>query len=444
MGIALIVIPILLLANGMFALAELAIVSSRRPHLRKLATRGNARAATALALAESPSRFLSAIQLGINLVGSLISVLAGATLSDPLAHLLAPLAGPSAGEIAIGIVVASITVLTVFFGELIPKRIALSHPERYALLVARPMRLLTRLGTPVVWLMSTATDNFMRLFGLGDSARQKASDEEVALLLEQGQSEGVFHAAEKRMVEGVLALDRLPVTAIMTPRPKIVWLNAEDPDDVNWRKIVANGHSHFPVYRKSTDNVAGMISVKALWANSAAGFNTPLPDLLAQPLRVRETVSCIQVLETFKRSGRHIALVTSASGAICGLVTLIDVLEAIVGDLPARGEAPGTSAIKRADGSWLIDASLPVSDLKKLLELPSLPGEEHANFQTLGGFLMTNFGRIPNAGDAFEAGSFRWEVVDMDHFRIDKVWVVPLARIPREGAASDSADGTDI
>jgi putative hemolysin len=239
----------------------------------------------------------------------------------------------------------------------------------------------------------------------------------------------------------VLALDRLPVTSIMNPRPKIVWLSVDDPDEVNWRKIVTSGHSYFPVYRGSTDNVIGMVAVKALWANSAAGFTTPMKDLLTQPLRVPETVTCIQVLESFKRSGRHIALVTDEFGITSGIVTLIDVLEAIVGDLPSRGQAPGPEAKQRPDGSWLIDATMPLNDLKQTLALAALPGEEHADFRTLGGFLMTNFGRIPVAGDAIEAGGFRWEVVDMDHFRIDKVLVSPLAPVP---PASSSEGGAEI
>jgi putative hemolysin len=282
----------------------------------------------------------------------------------------------------------------------------------------------------------------MRVFGLGSTSTQKVSDEEITLMIEQGQIEGVFHAAEKRMVEGVLALDRLPVTAIMNPRPKIVWLSVDDPDELNWRKIVTSGHSHFPVFRGSTDNIVGMISVKALWANSAAGFATPMKDLLTQPLRVPDTISCVQVLETFKRSGRHIALVTDEFGVTSGIVTLIDVLEAIVGDLPSRGQAPGPEAKQRADRSWLIDATMPVSDVKQTLGIAVLPGEEHADFQTLGGFLMTNFGRIPTAGDTFEAGGFRWEVVDMDHFRIDKVLVAPLSTVPP--VMPQGGDGADI
>lgn len=442
MGLQLLIIASLVVANGLFALAEIAIVSARKGHLRQLASRGNPRAAAALALAESPSRFLSAIQLGINLIGALIGVYGGAALSGKVAALIEPYAGPSAHEFAIAIVVASITILTVFFGELIPKRIALNHPERYAMLVARPMRLLTKLGTPVVWLMSTATEAIVGIFGLGRASAQKVTDEEVSMLIEQGQDEGVFHEAEKRMVEGVLALDRLAVTAIMTSRPKIIWLDADDSDEVNWRKIVTSGHSHFPVFRANADNILGMVSVKALWANSAAGFPTPMKDLITQPLRVPETISCTHLLETFKRSSRHIALVTDEFGVTSGIVTLIDVLEAIVGNLPSRGQAPGPEATQRPDGSWLIDATMPLGELKQTLGITAVPGEEHADFQTLGGFLMTQFGRIPSAGDVLDAAGFRWEVVDMDHFRIDKVLVAPL--ITAEPTSSQNEEGASL
>lgn len=428
----------LLAANGLFALAEIAIVSARRGHLRKLATKGNAKAAAALVLAESPSRFLSAMQIGINLVGATIGVYGGATLVSRLSVRLAPVLDDLAEPVALVLVVISITVLTVLFGEMIPKRVAQSNPERYALFVARPMRLLTALGTPLVWLIATVTEAVVKVLSLGRISKQKVSDEEIAQLIEQGQREGVFHAAEKRMVAGVLALDQLPVTAIMNPRPKIVWLNVEDPDEVNWRKIVTSGHSHFPVYRADIDNVLGMISVKALWANSAAGFRTPMKDLITQPLRIPETTSCIQLLELFKRSGRHIGLVTDEFGATEGIVTLIDVLEAIVGDLPSRGQAPGPSVVQRADGSWLIDATLPINDLKETLRLAVLPGEDTADFQTLGGLVLTHLGRIPKAGDFFDGGAFRWEVVDMDHFRIDKVLVSPLVPASPEAQAGES------
>jgi len=417
----------LLLANGLFALAEIAIVSARKGHLRKLAKGGSARAAAALALAEAPSRFLSTVQLGITLIGIVAGAFGGTTIANKFAPVLEPMLGPHAFAVAIALVVVGIAVLQIIFGELVPKRVAIAHPERYAIFVARPMAMLARIGGPFVSILAWATEAVLKLFGVGRASGAKVSDEEVSMLIEQGLSEGVFQEAEKRMVEGVLQLDHLTVPSIMTPRPKIVWLDLDDPDEVNWRKIVASGHSHFPVHRGGADNIVGMLAVKALWANSAAGFQTPMRDLLTKPLFVPETVSGIQILETFKRSSRHIALVTDEFGTVSGIVTLIDVLEAIVGDIPARGQPAGPESARRADGSWLIDATMAVVDVREVLGVARLPDEDRADFQTLGGFIMTHFGRIPKAGDFFEAGGFRWEVVDMDRFRVDKVLVSRVA-----------------
>jgi putative hemolysin len=231
----------------------------------------------------------------------------------------------------------------------------------------------------------------------------------------------------------VLELDQMPVTALMTPRPKIVFLNADDPDDVNWRKIVASGHSYFPVFQGSRDQVLGMVAVKALWAHAAIGLPASLKNLLVTPLIVPETMKAIHLLEAFKKNSKHIALVTDEFGAIQGIVTLIDVLEAIVGDLPGTGAGSSPAAKQREDGSWLIDATLSADELKTLLELETLPDEDRADFQTVGGFVVTRLGRIPTAGEHFDDAGWRFEVVEMDRHRVDKVRVrktPPAASLP--------------
>lgn len=253
-------------------------------------------------------------------------------------------------------------------------------------------------------------------------AKEKVGEEEVRALVEQGLNEGVFQRVEKEMVDRVLRLDQLKVTAMMTPRPKIVFLNIDDPEEANWRKIVTSGHSHFPVYQGKRDRIVGMVAVKALWAHSAIGLPTTLKNLLVQPLQVPETMTAIQLLEQFKSVGKHVAVVTDEFGAVQGLVTLIDVLEAIVGDLPERGRASQPKAVRRDDGAWLIDAMLPAPDLETLLGLTGpLPHEKAAEFQTVGGFVVTQFGRIPQAGDQFEWSGWRFQVVEMDRRRVDKV-----------------------
>jgi putative hemolysin len=254
------------------------------------------------------------------------------------------------------------------------------------------------------------------------TAKEGVGEEEVRALVEQGLHAGVFQRVEKEMVDRVLRLDQLRVTALMTPRPKIVFLNIDDPEEANWRKIVTSGHSHFPVYQGKRDRIVGMVAVKALWAHSAIGLPTVLKNLLVQPLLVPETMTAIQLLEQFKGSGKHIAVVTDEFGAVQGLVTLIDVLEAIVGDLPERGGASQPKATRREDGAWLIDAMLPAPELEVLLGLTGpLPHEKAADFQTVGGFMVTQFGRIPQAGDQFDWGGWRFQVLEMDRRRVDKV-----------------------
>ena len=335
------IIFLLLLANGVFAMAEISVVSSRKGRLKKLADEGSTKAQAALALAQEPTRFLSTVQIGITLVGILAGAYGGANLTDNVAAFVAqwtPLAAYGR-PIALFLVVSSITFCSLIIGELVPKRVGLNNPERKAMLMAGPMNTLSRLASPIVWVLTKSTNLVLRILGLGKEADAPPSEEEVAHLIEQGTSAGVFHKAERAMVEGVLRLDERPVTEIMTRRNRVVWLNIADADEINWRKIVASGHSHFPVYEGTRDNVLGLVAVKALWANSAIGLESRLRNHLTPPLFVPETVNAVQLLENFKKSGKHLALVTDEFGGIQGLVTLIDVMEAIVGDLPEPGDA---------------------------------------------------------------------------------------------------------
>jgi putative hemolysin len=423
------ILGLLLAANGLFAMAEIAIASARKARLRQLADEGDVGARAALDLSSQPTRFLSTVQIGITVCGVLAGALGGSTIASQVAVWLGqfPALAPWADKIAFGGVVGLITFFSLILGELVPKRIALSNPERIARFVAGPLLALSRAVSPVICLLSATTDLFLKPFGLTRRRETPVTDEEVNILVEQGWKAGVFHQAEKEMIEGVLRLDQLPVTAIMAPRPKIVFLNIDDPEDVNWRKIVASGHSHFPVYQDNRDQVLGMVAVKALWAHSAIGIQTSLKNLLTPPLVVPETMNCVQLLESFKKSGRHTALIADEFGSIQGMVTLIDVLEAIVGDLPAQGQRDQPEAKKRDDGSWLIDATLAINELKSILHVDELPQEAEADYQTLGGLVMTRFGRIPVVGDRFDWDGWRFEVTDMDRHRVDKVVVT---RVP--------------
>lgn len=429
----LVIIVLLVIANGFLSMAETAVVASRKVRLQALAEEGVRRAHGALALSQQPQRFLALVQFWLTLSGMIAGVLGGARLAWRLdAWLLtfadhAPWLVTLSTEVAFVLVTVGLSFFMLVFGELVPKRIGHAYPERVASLLAGSMRGLAWLAAPFLKILEITTDAVLALIRFKPpQTAAGVSNDEVRALIEQGLHAGSFNQAEQRMVTGVLELDELSVTALMTPRPKIVFLNLDDPDEVNWRKIVTSGHSQFPVYQSNRDQVLGIVAVKAIWANSAYGLPTNLRNLVAPALTVPETLTAIQLLEQFKKSGQHLALVADEFGAIQGMVTLLDVLTAIVGDLPERGRATPPEARRRDDGSWLIDATLPVPDLKSLLSLEELPGEEEAAFQTLAGFVMTHFGRIPRAGDYFDHAGYRFEVVDMDRQRIDKMLVAPL------------------
>ena len=434
----LLILALLVLANGLCAMAETAVISARKSKLKKLAAKGNVGAAQALALAEQPTRFLALVEFWLTLSSMIAGVLAGARLVDPVeTRLRASFAlDVSAHVLALGIVTVGLTSLMLLFGELVPKRIGLAQPEKVASALAGAMRGLAWLAAPLLRIFELATEALVKISGVKPrSAAETVGDDEVRALIEQGLHAGVFQRAEQQMVEGVLTLDQRLVTTLMTPRPKIVFLNLDDPEEVNWRKIVTSGHSYFPVYQGHRDQIVGMVAVKALWAHSAIGLPTSLKNLLLPPLLVPEKMAASQLLEQFKKTGKHIAVVTDEFGAVQGLVTLIDVMEAIVGDLPEKGDRAQPEAKKREDGSWLIDATLPTAELKTLLGIDAaLPNEASAEFQTLGGFVVTQFGRIPAAGDRFDWGGWRFEVVDMDRRRVDKVLVGKTPAAPVQKA----------
>ncbi len=412
-------------------MAEIALVTARKARLKQLADEGDAGARKTLGLAQNPSRFLSTVQVGITLIGVLLGDLGGGTLTELIRPWLAQI-GPLeayAGNVAKVLVVIGITFASVLVGELIPKRLGLLNPERVATRLAPIIGWFSMIVSPAVSLLTLVSDGILRLFGVRhDGSENAITEEEVKILIEQGTRSGVFNKTEEAMMSGVLELDQMSVTALMTPRPKVVFLNLDDPDDVNWRKIVSSGHSHFPVYQGGRDNIVGMISVKALWAHSAIGLPTNLKNLLVPPLVVPETMTSNHLLEAFKKSGKHIALIVDEFGMVQGLVSLIDVMEAIVGDIPTHGRK-GTPEVKqRDDGSWLVDGTLVISDLKELMKVDELPHEEEADFQTLAGFVLTHFGRVPSAGDHFEVGGWRFEVMDMDRHRVDKVLIMAAAK----------------
>lgn len=414
------------MANGVFAMAEIAVVSSRKGRLRQLADAGSKRARAALELAESPNRFLSTVQIGISLVGIVAGAFGGATLSEKLANVMVnvPVVGPYAKSIAFFIVVAIITYFSLVIGELVPKRIGLGNPEGIAMGLAGFMNKLSAIVSPAVTFLGTSTDALLRLFGVKPKDENTVSEEEVKVLMQEGLRAGAFHHVESQMVSSVLELDLLKVRDLMTPRPKIIWLSADEPHDLLWHKIVVSGHTYFPVYRGNRDNAVGIVSIKAIYANLAAGVGVKVKDVMVAPLVVPETQNSLQLLETFKTSGKHIALVTNEFGSITGIVSLNDIMEAIVGDLTTQEERAKPQVRAREDGTWLIDAMVDLEKVERALAGFKFPTGGGGEYQTLAGYVMQQFNRVPKEGDTFEAQGYIFEVLDMDRHRVDKVLVM--------------------
>jgi putative hemolysin len=417
------VVAVLILFNGLFAMTEMALVSSRKPRLRALAEKGDASALCALNLAESPNRFLSTVQIGITLIGILAGAFGGASLADDIGAIFKrlPLIGSYGEEIAFTLVVVSITFFSLVVGELVPKRLALRDPESISRLMARPMQTLSRIASPAVHILSVSTEAILRVLGVREQKAASVTEEEVAGMVQEGLEAGVLHQTESEMVHSVLALDRLNVADIMTPRPRIVWLSADESHDEVWHKIVVSHHSHFPVFDGAPDHILGFLSVKSVYANLAAGVPTHLRSLVTPALIVPETQSAIRLLETFKNDRKHIALVTDEYGVVNGLVTLNDILEAIVGEMPDALQRETRSFTEREDGSFLIDALVGIEEVEERFEAFQLSKEEERRYSTLGGFVCERLGHIPKEGEAFEYQGFRFEVVDMDRQRVDKI-----------------------
>jgi putative hemolysin len=421
------IILVLIIANGIFSMSEMAVVSARKVRLQQLANQGDVKARAALKLAESPNNFLSTVQVGISLIGILAGAFGGATLAQRLAVYvkLIPFLAPYSEQVSFGVVVLIITYLSLIIGELVPKRLALNHPERIAAFVAIPMRAVSALASPVVHLLSASTELVLRMLGIRPSEEPQVTEEEIRILIEQGTEAGTFEEAEQDMVERVFRLGDRPVSSFMTPRPDIIWLDLEDPAEENRQKMSENGYSRYPVCQGGLDNVLGIIPVTDLLARSFRNESLDLTVGLRQPVFVPESTRGLKVLELFKQTITHMALVVDEYGVIQGLVTLNDIMSEIVGDVPAGPGEDEPQAVQREDGSWLLDGMLPVDEFFELFDMEEWESEERGSYQTLGGFVITHLGRIPAAADHFEWQGMRVEVMDMDGNRVDKVLVVP-------------------
>ena len=427
-----VLIVFLAVANGVLAMSEIAIVSVRKARLQELSEDGDRRAQIALELANEPTRFLSTVQIGITLVGILAGAVGGATIAEQLGALLSgiPRLAPYGDVIALGIFVLAIAYLSLVIGELVPKRLALTNPDRVATLVASPMRRLSSLAGPIVWLLSVSTEAVLRLLRVRPSSEPSVSEDEVKIMLAEATQEGVFEPAEEDMVRRVFRLGDRRVSALMTHRTDIVWLDMMDPPQEWLRIVTSSGHSRLPVARESLDNILGVVQAEDLLARESVEGPADLKALLSPPVFAPESAPALEVLEIFKESRQPLALVIDEYGGLEGLLTLYDVLEAIVGDLPEAGEAYEPEAVERRDGSWLLDGMLPIDEFKELFGVEELPGEARAHFDTLGGFVIAFLGRIPSTADHFQWNDWCFEVMDMDGHRVDKALVSPLRRGP--------------
>ncbi len=423
-GTEIVVVLLLLVANGIFAMSEIAIVAARKVRLQQRADDGDTRAAAALALAHAPTQFLSTVQVGISLVGVLAGAYGGATIAEPLQAWLTqfPQIAPYAEAVALGLVVAVITYLSLIIGELVPKRIGLNHPETIASWVAMPMSWLSRLGGPVVALLTGSTNLVLRVFGVKGDVEPHLTEDEIRAVISQGAESGALEENEESLVQRVFRVGDQRVGAIMTPRLDIEWVDVDASGEELRTFLSGHRHGQFVVCNQSLDNVLG--TVRAADLLSVAMQNSPitLRALMQEPLFVPDSMGVFKLLEALKGSHRHLAIVLDEFGAVEGLVTVTDLLEAFVGSLPTDAAADRPIVV-RADGSWLVDGATPISEVANELGLDDLPDDESGAYHTLGGFVMARLGRIPVTCDTFEWGGMRFEVMDMDGRRIDKVLV---------------------
>lgn len=418
-------IVILVLLNGFLSLAEMAIVSSKKLKLEQLAAGGDRGAKIALELANFPTDFLASVQIGITLVGILAGAFGGATTSRHISYLLTdiPIIGQYSDTLSVAIVVVIITFLSLILGELIPKRIALNNAEYIASKISRPIRFIISILLPAASILSATTEGILRIFGIKEIPKEEVTEEEVKVMIEQGARTGVFEQAEESMIKKVLNLGDRDVGDLMTQRVKLISIDINTAFEKNLSIMLNAKHSHFPVYEENIDNVIGIVSIKSILEIIANNQTKDLRKCLDEPLYVTETMKSLKLLEQFKRTGKHIALVVDEYGGNAGIITTTDILEAIVGELPEEEEISDTQFIKREDGSWLVDGIVAIHDFSDFFKISENDLGEMREYQSIGGFVMGMLEHIPVAGENFVWKDFRFEVLDMDERRVDKILV---------------------
>lgn len=428
----------LTLINAFFVASEMALVSARKPRLIALADDGDRRARRAMDLGEHPGRFLSTVQIGITLIGLVAGASSGAQLSMRLSDWLSstfPTFAWAATETAFAVVMIAMTFVTVVFGELVPKRIAIARPEPIALRVAYAVEIFSRMTNPFVTLLTSTSNRVLHLLGIDEPSGGDVTEDEVMHVLAEGVESGVLEPEEREMLEGVMRIADRPVRAVMTPRPDLYWIDPNDPPERLLAEILDCPYSAMIVAEGSIDEPAGLLYKKDLLRDAVAGHTLDWKAHLKQPLVVPESAPVLKLLERFRGTPVHAAFVVDEYGGLQGLVTLTDIVEGIAGDF-ADVDAPHVSGpFRREDGSWLIDGDTPIDELERLVDLPDL---EHSGYHTLGGLMLETLNRIPTEGDKARIGEWSFEVVDMDGRRIDKVLIspiVPRPHIPDEETA---------
>lgn len=416
-------ILILLVANGVFAMTEIAIVSSRKGILQSMADKGNAGAARALRLSESPNRFLSTVQIGITLVGIVAGALGSGTVAERLAEVLSPLPliGEYAKSLSLLVVISTLTYLSLVVGELVPKRLAMKFPEAIAGAMAAPMNAISTMASPVVSLLSWSTGGILKLFGVRESEEEVMSRDELKVLVRQGMITGTITRVESRMMEGVIGFEKLVAYDLMIPRTRFMWIERNARHEDVWPEVMASIQGVFPVYEERRDNLVGVVSIKDIYGQLAAGKPVHFREIMRPPLFVPEMQKVSLLLETFRSTGQRAAFVLDEFGSVMGMVTLIDLMEAIVGDVPSREEQLAKPIQQRADGTWLIDGHFEIEKLPGFLEAFDLPEGGGDEYQTLSGWFMKEFGRMPEETDRIISGKWTFEVMDIDGTRVDKV-----------------------
>jgi putative hemolysin len=421
------IILLLIIINGIFVLSEIALISSRKARLQQRANEGDEGARKALELASSPNRFLSTCQIGVTFISILAGAFGGSTVAGEVEARLKeiPLLTPYSHIAGIILVVMGISYFSLVVGELVPKRLGMSRPEKVASIIASPMNTISLLLSPVVRILSISTDLVLKVAGIKPVEEPPVTEEEIKILIDEGTRAGVFEEVEQDIVERVFRLSDRRAASLMIPRADVIWLDIDDSPDEIRLKVEASDYPLFPVGRGSLDDVLGVVRSRDMLSCSLKDQQIDLKSSLMPPQFIPESMAALKILELFRQSGAQVALVVDEYGGIQGLVTLKDILEAIVGDMPYVGKPTEPQVVKRDDGSWLVDGMLSTDEFKEIFQVKRLPGEDSGYYQTIGGFVMMHLGRIPSTGDRFVWDDLSFEVVDMDENRIDKMIIKP-------------------